>query len=370
MIEFPFPYKFNKRGRIKDGVVIQSPECCTKNHNSNDCTLFYSNLPDTAGLYRCPFGFCVNVEYINEQKVYFCGLNVSSISDRKKVLKNIKKLEYNLVIPKERYVKIIDALRNNVIEDRKLDCNISKQIDEDDFLDKKILVEDTIHELRKLNREFKAQCEDLIDMMDDLDDSELHSQARKVFATSQLMTIRLDTYDFGMNPAHLLSKSKQPMCIHKKITKAAKSLFAKATANNVYVRWEGESHCDFMATDVVELLPYIIIENGIKYSLPQKDLVISFNELQSDLLVTIRSFSLRPLDSNTSNLFNRGFRDPNAAHLKQGNGIGLYLASVICKYHDIGISVELGNDRESRNGYIYSDFIVSLKFPNIIKHEN
>lgn len=368
MNDFPFPYKFYKRANLRDGLIVRIPSLCARNNNNSKCRLFYSNLSEAPGLYKCPYGFAVAVEYINDRQIFFCGLNILSISERKMMRKAIKDAEFNPQMTKTHFASIIEELKKqNKLEEKQPQHAIKEQINEDIFIDKKILIEDTIHELRKLNRDFKVQCEELISMMDEIRNEELHQQARKVFALSQLMSIRLDTYDFGMNPINLLNKSKQPMCIHKKITKAAKCLFPKATSNNVYIRWEGDSYSEFLANDVVELLPYILIDNAIKYSHPKHDIVIKFEETDQVLTVYITSCSLRPLNGDVSKLMDRGYRDPNAAYLKDGKGIGLYLANTICKYNDIDISISLGQNRETKDGYIYSDFNVKLVFRNIIK---
>lgn len=370
MNEFPFPYKFNKRANIRDGIIVRTPLCCIQHSNGSQCRLFYSGLNDKSGLYKCPFGFAVAIEYFDELKIYFCGLNIVSVADRKLMRKYIKKEEFNPQMSKLVFQSIVESIKTNSKSiSNPPQTSFVEQINEDDFVDKKILIEDTIHELRKLNRDFKAQCEDLIYFVDNVCNKEIQSQTKKVYALSQLMSIRLDTYDFGMNPINMLNKSKQPMCIHKKITKAAKCLISKAIANNVYIRWEGDSYSEFMATDVVELLPYILIENGIKYSYPQKDITIKFSESEKNLTVVITSCSLRPQQNNLAKLMERGYRDSNAAFLKEGKGLGLYLANTICKYHDIEISISLGQNREAMDGYIYADFNVRLVFHDIIKHE-
>lgn len=367
MNEIPFPYKFSKRGVLKDGLVFHIPQCCQLNHDGNKCRMFYADLSDNPGVYTCPFGFAVGVEYINDKRIYFCGLNVLKVSDRRLLRKYLKDNDFTPRLSKEHYHSIIDKLQRAELNQEIRNTKIDLQANEDEFLDKKILIEDTIHELRKLNGEFKIQCEELIYMVDDIHNERIHQQAVKAFSTSQLMSIRLDTYDFGMNPINLLNKTKQPMSIHKKTTKAAKALFSKATANNVFVRWDGESFCEYMATDVVELLPYILIENGIKYSLPKRDLTIHFEESGNVLQVTITSYSLRPSEQEMNKLTERGYRGVNAGYLKQGKGIGLYLANVICEYHDIGMEFRLGQERYAYQNYIYSDFIVTLTFHDIIK---
>lgn len=158
-----------------------------------------------------------------------------------------------------------------------------------------------------------------------------------------------------------------PMVIHKKFVKSAKCLQSKAWANNIFIRWTGESYSEVNTSDIVEILPYIIIENGIKYSYPQKDITIEFSETEKTINVVITSLSLRPQEKDLSILFERGYRGENAKYLKEGQGIGLYLAHTICNFYNIEMEIHLGNNRISLDGYIYSDFIVNFTFKDIIK---
>lgn len=71
MNDFPFPYKFHKRANLRDGLIVRIPSLCSRNNNNSKCRLFYSNLSEAPRLYKCPYGFAVAVEYINERQIFF-----------------------------------------------------------------------------------------------------------------------------------------------------------------------------------------------------------------------------------------------------------------------------------------------------------
>ena len=370
MNNIPFPYKFTRRGKMREGSIFDIPGCCKKNCNSKQCQEFYSNLPNEEGLYICPFGFTVALTSIEETQVYLMGLHIVGHSNRRLLKKYLKDNDFSPLMTKEKFTSLINKHKAQYASYNKERKQITNELHEDEFLDKTVLIENTIHEIRTINREIKIYSEDLYRISEEGGGSNLNiinELSKKIYSSSQLMTIRLDTYDFGLRPNETFAKDMHPMVIHKKFVKSAKCLQSKAWANNVFIRWTGESYSEVNTSDIVEILPYIIIENGIKYSYPQKDITIEFSETEKTINVVITSLSLRPQEKDLSILFERGYRGENAKYLKEGQGIGLYLAHTICNFYNIEMEIHLGNNRISLDGYIYSDFIVNFTFKDIIK---
>lgn len=370
MNNIPFPYKFTRRGTMREGSIFDIPACCKKNCNSKRCQEFYSNLPNVEGLYVCPYGFTVAFTFIDETQVYLMGLHIVGHSNRRLLKKYLKDNDFSPLMTKDKYKSLIDKLKTQNSLYNKERKQITKELHEDEFLDKTVLIENTIHELRTINREIKIHSEDLYRITEEgvtANSNIINELSKKIYSSSQLMTIRLDTYDFGLRPNETFAKDIHPMVIHKKFVKSAKCLQSKALVNNVFIRWSGESYSEVNTSDIVEILPYIIIENGIKYSLPNKDITIEFSETEKTINVVITSISLRPHEKDLNILYERGYRGENAKYLKEGQGIGLYLAHTICNFYNIEMDISLGDSRTSLGGYIYSEFIVRFTFKDIIK---
>lgn len=192
-------------------------------------------------------------------------------------------------------------------------------------------------------------------------------KSQNVFSTSQVISIRLNTYDFGVNPNLSLYEERSPITIHKKFKKVAHCLKEYALYKQIKIQFIGESYSAIMANDILELLPYLLLDNAIKYSLTNKSIDVNFSELNNDLYVKIKSFSLRPHENELNKLTVRGVRSSRIESNVQGQGIGLYLANYICELHGIDISFKLGKDRYFENSLPYSDFIVTLIFHDVIK---
>ena len=102
---------------------------------------------------------------------------------------------------------------------------------------------------------------------------------------------------------------------------------------------------DMQAYDCIELLPYIFLDNAIKYSTNGETIHIDIKETREYQHVQIRSLGPVAYKQEVPKLFEQGFRSENATNLTQdGMGIGLYTAKRICDLNDIEIKLNSGTD--------------------------
>lgn len=230
-------------------------------------------------------------------------------------------------------------------------------------------LDNTFHELRKINKQLKSQVESLIFQSDistpnEIDIEKINYFSKNIFHSSQLFSIRLNTYDFTLNPEIPLREEKTKMCVHRKFTKISYHLREYAYNKNIRINISGESYGFINGNDVFELLPYLLLDNALKYSMPNKNIEVNFDEIGSQLSVTIKSFSIRPDNHEINNLKVRGYRGRNTEGV-QGQGIGLYLADAICHLHNIDLTFKIGDNKyydHTNNDIAYSDFYAILKF--------
>lgn len=371
---YPYPFKLSATGDLSDGLVFHIPCFCKSNHKTKKCRDFYKKECETEGYKKCPYGFAVNVNLFLEQKVIFSCLNIDRFSDKKMIQKRLTNKDFLPRIPLVKYEKSIQDVLMFV---KSCDDFYKKENEKinsrETYVDKIEILDNTFHELRKLNQELKLQTEHLISESnnfnwDNIDKIKYLSQ--NVFSTSQLISIRLNTYDFGVNPNLSLYEQKAPIQIHRKFVKVAHCLREYANKKQIKIQITGESYSSIMANDVLELLPYLILDNAIKYSLESRPIEVKFNERTSELEIITKSFSVRPHEHELRKLTERGMRSTRIDSQIQGQGIGLYLASYICELHDISITFSLGKERYFVNEIPYSDFYVVLIFHNIIKDED
>ncbi len=365
-----FPYKMSYSGIVSDGTMQKLPQFCIHQCNSKKCRDFYAGLKGESGRYKCPYGFAVCVEQIAGVPVFFVGMDVVGISDKKLVQKRTTAKDFIPRLKKEQYEErlIIMANMANSIEDYYSQAQ-GTLLAADNYQSKIETLDNTFHELRKLNGRLKASVEWLTMLLDNSgfqQEAMLSKASKDIFAASQLISIRLSTYDLILNPNSALNYTKSPLAIYKKFDKVARLLDYQAQESGTIIKITGNSYCTYECSDMVELLPYLLLDNAIKYTMWGKDTNLIFQEIGNKLKVTVKSFSIRPADQELNSLLERGIRSKNVTSEKEGQGLGLYLARYICDANNISINLSLGKRiEEDDKGIKYSDFIVTLQFDGI-----
>ena len=369
---YPFPFKLSPSGEVVNGAMLALPVFCSRQCNTKICRDFYIQKCVKKGEYKCPYGFAVMVEDINGQLVFFPGLDIVGVSDKKQVQRRIASKDFVPRLPKEQYSYMLSKMLASIASLE--DYYSHKQqtlLAADDYQSKIETLDNTFHELRKLNLRLKAKVEWLIAQQDSPSfhfDNYCDKAVKDIFAASQLITIRLSTYDLILNPSSTLNYTKSPMSIYRKFDKVARLLDYQAQENGMSIRIVGNSYSTFECNDMVELLPYLLLDNAIKYTMWGKDTTLRFVETGNKLTVEVNSFSRRPADHELNTLLERGVRSKSVSSNIQGQGLGLYLARYICESNDISLRLSLGKRIETdSDGGKYSDFIVTLQFNGIVK---
>ena len=114
---------------------------------------------------------------------------------------------------------------------------------------------------------------------------------------------------------------------------------------------------------IFELLPFVLLENAIKYSPPDESITVSFLEDKHGLQVIVNSIGPQLSEDEHKSLFQRDFRGTNAKKTSDGSGAGLHFAKLVCDLHKIQISARSQRQEKLRlNGVPYSYFTVTLEF--------
>jgi K+-sensing histidine kinase KdpD len=224
------------------------------------------------------------------------------------------------------------------------------------------LINSTLHEIRKFNLEIKRISEDVLNN-NSISPEEAQKKVKSIFASSSLMSIRLNLYDFDENPQIITASSTYSASLYSKFYKATHILENYARDNKVAIKLIGSSYLNLDAYPILDFLPFVIIENAIKYSPENQDVEVKFQENNRALDITISSIGPRLMEHESKDVFKKGFRGLDAASLdSSGGGYGLYFAKLVCDLHDINISVACGNYRFKLDGVKYADFDVHIYY--------
>lgn len=348
------PIYRNGIGEITSGIDIPVPNYCRKNCGNNQkCIDYYRKLENEAeGVYQCPYGFCSYVFEINEDKFIFSCLRVENHYTRDKLIPKIKDE------PKEYRELSLYSVKKYAEAYREFFLNQSK------YEKYKRFIDDIFHDVRKFNQQIKIKSDKIFKKAQG--SKKLGDILETVKGIQQLgwfLTLRLNNHDFMYNKALLSADVESTYNIYKIIEKVKKCLKERSDEKSIKIVMNARNDCkDMKAYDCIELLPYIFLDNAIKYSPNGETIHIDINENRENQHVRICSIGPMASKEEQTKLFNQGYRGERAAALTQdGMGIGLYTAKCICDLNDIQLKVVSSSDiiKKVRN-IEYSEFTVDF----------
>ncbi|WP_081608986.1 sensor histidine kinase [Paramagnetospirillum caucaseum] len=331
-------------GRIidqKDGLLFKLNDNAKNKASINYCT----SAPP--GWSKCPSGFAIYVRIIpdlHNAKLILHGLKVSGISTatgRVETLSIKTKME-----DVEKYISSIFVSFSSINDDVRS------------------LMARSVHEVRGINRDIKSAASDLNYRISDqyMNMAEAREIIKNIQALSEILSSRIDFLDYFANPALALAEDAA-IKVHNKFFKTVQSLSRRANAKNVKLLMTGNSDGYIRGLRVFEVVPFILLENAIKYSPIGKDVTILFSESVGEIEVTVGNIGPKIDDDETDNVFDIGTRGRNAiAAGLSGFGIGLhFVRELVDRYHDGTISIHQSGDAEIIRNVPYIKTHVTMK---------
>jgi len=225
----------------------------------------------------------------------------------------------------------------------------------------------TMHEVRRFSGELSAHAESLSKSLSalPLQTDRIGDLSETIMNTSGLLAARLGFTDIELNPLSISSQSRLRTGIYKKFEKARYTLSQRTRSRRIAIQFVGNCYFEFEALQAFELVPFVILDNAVKYSPDDQVVKVSFTEDSREVTVQVLSIGPRLDPEDKPALFTRNGRGRNALRSAiPGDGLGLYLAKVLCEIHDVKITAQSGiNIRYQLGGIDYSDFTVELTFP-------
>ncbi|CAH6880516.1 sensor histidine kinase KdpD [Vibrio sp. Evd11] len=243
------------------------------------------------------------------------------------------------------------------------------------------LIADSLHELRSFNQKLNTSaCEvSQIIRTDHLSQEkrlelgvQRADQARthieNINYITQLITTRLDFIDYELNPDFFSSSKPYDVDIYGKFHRARIALNSTIKKHKVKVQLTHDSIIKLptiKAVSLIDILPYLLLENAVKYSPNFGEVSVEFIKFQTTIEVHIKSTGPFAPRDEIKKLFLKGYRGENAKKLDvDGRGIGFYFADRIAKLHDAKLAINSSpHNTYSYNGVKYSDFEMRLTFP-------
>lgn len=231
------------------------------------------------------------------------------------------------------------------------------------------IIDNTIHEIRKINNQIKSSTLSLseelgkLEILDEQSDTIITSTLKTLDANTQLLSLRMDAYDMVINPSSVNNEIEHSVKIYSSVEKVYKCLYSAKKDKKLQINLCGQSDKSFRLKNSILLAYFIIIENAIKYSYTGGAIDIIFNEISSGLEVLFKNLSLCPSEDELEQLTERGYRSPVTADLKiKGSGLGLYILKEICEQNNVQYSFSIEPPYTIIDGKEYKTFVVKLLF--------
>lgn len=364
-----FPHRKSSETVICDGFLYKTPSFCKRMCQSKQCYDFYESFDKNDELKSCPYGFGVYRHILSDEVVFLCGLNIEKVTNIRDIRKRLSSSDW---LPRMPYQSFLNCINPIVEQAENLNQReLAVRQGEKELIQDQQLLNDTLHEIRKLNAQIKASVEQLSMALSELDGTkEIDNIRRNLEANSNLLSLRLNTYDMVINPDTAINGVTAPIPIFKKIEKMYKCLYALRKKKNIEVNMhcstKDESTFNYRGKDNLELGFFIIVENAMKYSLENRVIDIEFEEYSNRLIVRCQNWGIRIKKDELQKITQRGYRAKMVVNKGDipGSGLGLYLLAQICEENNVGLNFKTGDDRYCYDGWQYSPFIVELIFQN------
>lgn len=333
----------------EDGTVCKTHNFCKQSFNSK-CQEHYNKCDSTEGFHVCPYGFATYVAKSNNSFEIYSSLRVKGVSKEKWLKKRLRKNESNTIFEKDSLIQLVkdaELLKAEHTYSRSVVKDIDKK--ENQVNSKKELLDDTLHELRRINKQLKKQAFFLEKELseDNYNLKSVRDRSKNVLSAAQLVSVRLNAYDFTLNPGLVETGSKSNMNLYKKFEKAryCLSVFAQEQGNSI--DFKGSCHDSVYAYEILEILPYVLLENALRYSPKGTDITCEFTLKHSKLeSITVQNIGPIVQKNELPTITEKGNRAKSVIGKIKGTGKGLYIVKLICDYHgfDLLINSEPQND--------------------------
>lgn len=193
------------------------------------------------------------------------------------------------------------------------------------------------------------------------DFSETVSQIDNIISAQTVLKIRTDIVDYLHNPASVIdidtlevvSKTRRVIDAFRPNAQTKNiSIITSSDAQNVYLD----------GPDVFEFIPFVLLENAIKYSPTGGRIRVQIQEEKNQVTFSLRSFGPRIEDDEKKAIFDKGVRGKNAPD-GAGSGYGLYVLDSVVQEHfsgAIGVEQDHGQDSFNNSGFHVTTFVVKL----------
>lgn len=228
------------------------------------------------------------------------------------------------------------------------------------------LIRQNIHEVRGINSALYNSAFELQELLgnDFSQRGVTASIAKSVVSLSELLRGRIDFMEFIANPdAQNVSRSE--ISVYKKFDKVQRCFRVTAHKRGIEFEISGSSTKTTYGPPIFDLVPYLLLDNAVKYSPDRCPVKIVCNDAVQSIFCAVTSRGPRITTEELPNIFSPGIRGMNALKSKkEGSGLGLsVLQKIVSEVFGGSIDIRQSEDKTVLNGVPYCDVTFELQLP-------
>ncbi len=192
--------------------------------------------------------------------------------------------------------------------------------------------------------------------------SETRDLIKTVIASQTMLKVRIDYLDFSNSVDRFDDVEKIP--VYSRVDKVIRCFRADARHKKIDIKLTGESYRLAEGPNILDIVPYTLIENAIKYSPKISEIAVRVQDTDVETKVSIISMGPVFAAGEEAKIFERGFRGINARNIRQnGTGLGLSVASEVIATFSGHLSVEQSSENHMIDGVPYASTAFHFRLP-------
>lgn len=199
------------------------------------------------------------------------------------------------------------------------------------------LLTSSVHEIRGINTDVKHASQEILaqEYEPEICLGKILERAKNINALSEILSRRTDFLEFVTNPYMILKRRR--IRVYQKFDKVRRSLESRANQRGITLRFGGSSVGSIDALIVFEIVPYLMIQNAIKYAPSTSEVVIWAEDLAGTIVFTVTNWGPRLDPDELEAVFEQGVRGRRAAAAGvRGSGVGLHFLKELVEVHHGG----------------------------------
>lgn len=218
-----------------------------------------------------------------------------------------------------------------------------------------------VHDLRHLSTSIYHSALEAKKAVQQNDRGQSLENIETVIASQTMLRVRIDYLDFANSVDRFVDEELIP--VFSRVDKVIRCFRASARHKGIEIRLAGESYRLAKGPNILDIAPYTLIENAIKYAPENTPINVAVSDGEGVTDVSVKSLGPLLHEDENQSIFRRGFRGTNATLYRSGGtGLGLAVANSVVDIFGGSISVQQSGVPTEVDGIAFrqTDFTFSV----------